>query len=177
MDRKYPDPSQACFVHVHRHTAAAPQPSWVTCLTGTFRPSGAQALLCQCGPEKLRQLEPVTGSFPPDGLRSSPSRSAHKMTRKRIVVPRDREGSLAGRVTWLYNEKLLSLALEQKNMNMAEIKAHGLFITTIGGGGQWKGLFIEEEVLIGRLFSQGYYKKKNDQTLGGLQQKYILLQS
>lgn len=104
----------------------------------------------------------MTGSFQSEGLRSSPSRSARKMTRrspslrffrKRIVVPRDREGSLAGRVAWLYNEKLLSLALEQKNMNMAEIKAHGLFITTIGGGGQWKGLFIEEEVLIGRLFS------------------------
>lgn len=59
---------------------------------------------------------------------------------------------------WFYNEKLLSLVLEQKNMNKAEFIAHGLFITTIAGNGQWKSVSTEEEVLIGRLFS--YYKKK-----------------
>lgn len=38
-------------------------------------------------------------------------------------------------------------------MNKAEFIAHGLFITTIAGDGQWKGASTEEEVLIGRLFS------------------------
>lgn len=68
----------------------------------------------------------------------------------------------------LYNEKLSSLARAEKYEQGRVCSTGPFYHTTIGGGGQWKGNSIKEEVLIGRLFCRAIIKK-NDQTLGGLE--------